>query len=36
MENVQIGKRCKDMLVAFAPEGLGEDRGFQALTGGVV
>ena len=36
MEDVQIGKRRKDTLVAFAPEGLGEDREFQALTGGVV
>ena len=35
MEHVQIGKRHKSTLVAFAPEGLGEDCGFQALTGGI-
>ena len=36
IEDVYIGNRRKSTLVAFAPEGLGEDRGFQALTGGAV
>lgn len=36
MENVQIGNKRKSTLVAFAPEGLGDDRGFQALTGGAL
>ena len=33
-ENVKIGSRRQRAIVAFAPEGLGEDQMYQALTGG--
>lgn len=34
--NVKMGGRRKSVLVAFAPEGLGQGEGYQALTGGIV
>ena len=34
-ENVKIGSRCQRAIVAFAPEGLGREQMYQALTGGV-
>lgn len=36
LEQVRIGKWQGSSLVAFAPEGLGEDHTFRALTGGMV
>lgn len=36
MEHVRIGNWQGNALVAFAPEGLGEDHTYRALTGGVV
>lgn len=35
MEGVRIGNRIEDTLVAFAPEGLGGDGTYRALTGGM-
>ena len=35
MEQVRIGTWQGNTLVAFAPDGLGEDRTYRALTGGV-
>ncbi len=35
-QNVQIGNQVKDALVAFAPEGLGQNAMYQALTGGAI
>lgn len=34
--NVKMGGRRRSVLVAFAPEGLGQGEGYQALTGGIV
>ena len=34
MKGVKIGKWIGDPIVAFAPEGLGKDETYQALTGG--
>lgn len=34
MGNVQIGSRCGSRVVAFAPESLGTELTYQALTGG--
>ncbi len=36
LEKVRIGKWQGSSLVAFAPEGLGEDHTYRALTGGMV
>ena len=36
MKGVKIGKWVGDPIVAFAPEGLGNDGAYQALTGGCV
>lgn len=36
LQNVKIGTRKGSALVAFAPEGLGRDEAYQALTGGTV
>ena len=33
-ENVQLGKRCGSLLVAFAPNDLGQGKPYDALTGG--
>ena len=35
-ERVKIGKKWGRVLVAFAPEGLGEGQMYQALTGGAL
>lgn len=35
-EDVRIGNRKTDALVAFAPESIGKVEGYQALTGGVL
>ncbi len=35
LERVRIGNRIEDTLVAFAPEGLGGDGTYRALTGGM-
>ena len=35
LENVRIGNRTQDTLVAFAPAGLGEDGNYRALVGGM-
>ena len=35
MEGVRIGNRTGEQLVAFAPEGLGGDGTYRALTGGM-
>lgn len=35
LDQVTLGSRQGSMIAAFAPEGLGEERGFQALTGGL-
>lgn len=34
-DNVKIGSRRQSVVVAFAPEGLGREEGYQALAGGV-
>lgn len=34
LQNVKVGDRCGAALVAFAPECIGRNEGFQALTGG--
>lgn len=34
--DVQIGNRIKDTLIAFAPDGLGQNAAYQALIGGVI
>ena len=36
MKDIRVDGRRTDALVAFAPEGLGENGGYQALTGGRV
>ena len=36
LEHVRIGKWQGSTLVAFAPEGLGENQAYRALTGGMV
>ncbi len=34
LKDVKLGNRCGAALVAFAPDCIGRDEGFQALTGG--
>ncbi|MDD5863234.1 MAG: sigma-E processing peptidase SpoIIGA [Firmicutes bacterium] len=35
-DKVKIGSKERSAIVAFAPEGLGRQEGYQALTGGVI